>query len=139
MRLEHTSMQVSEQCLQFGVAVQVVVFCQVAPEGLDGGSALLQNPGQEGIHGLVDSFSALPLQSVLHIHTNRERFITCVKIQIHIISYCLSMSWVIWRQANYPQVAQILIIKNIHFFEGHEVKLTTLKIINCLTVLCVCL
>lgn len=58
-------MQVSEQRLQLGVAVHVVVFGQVAPESLDGGSALFQDPGQERVHGLVDPFSALLLQSVL--------------------------------------------------------------------------
>lgn len=58
-------MHVGEQHLQLGVAVPVVAFGQVAPESLDGGSALLQDPGQERVHGLVDPFSALLLQSVL--------------------------------------------------------------------------
>ena len=58
-------MEVGEQRLQFGVAVQVVVFGQVAPESLDSGSALLQDPGQERVHGLVDPLSALLLQSLL--------------------------------------------------------------------------
>lgn len=37
----HTRVQVSEQYLKLGVAVQVIVFGHVAPTGLDGGSALL--------------------------------------------------------------------------------------------------
>lgn len=60
-----TGLQVAEQHLELGVAVLVVVFKQVAPEDLDGGSSLLQNPGQERVHGPVDPLSAFFLQSVL--------------------------------------------------------------------------
>lgn len=68
----HTRVQFSEQRLQFGVAVPVIVFGQVAPESLDGGSALLQQPGQERVHGLVDPFSALPFQSILWKQKNKK-------------------------------------------------------------------
>lgn len=61
----HTGLQFSEQRLQLGVAVQVVVFGQVAPESLNGGSSLFQEPGEEGVHGLMDPFSTFLLQRVL--------------------------------------------------------------------------
>lgn len=60
-----TAGQIREQRLQLGIAVLVVVFIQVAPESLDGGSALLQDPGEQRVHCLVDALSALLLQSVL--------------------------------------------------------------------------
>lgn len=63
--LWRTGLQSAEQRPELGVAVLVVVLRQVAPEGLDSGSSLLQNPGQERVHGLVDSLSAFFLQSVL--------------------------------------------------------------------------
>lgn len=62
---KHTRIQAAEQCPELGVAILVVVFKQVAPEDLDGGSSLLQDPGQEWVHGPVDSISGLFLQSVL--------------------------------------------------------------------------
>lgn len=65
-----TGPRAAEQRPELGVAVQVVVLQQVAPEALDGGPSLLQHPGQERIHGSVDSFSALFLQGVL---LKRER------------------------------------------------------------------
>lgn len=63
-------MQFPEQRLQLWVAVHIIIFSQVTPECLDGGSVLLQNPGQEIVHGLVDPFPALLVQSVLQSHTN---------------------------------------------------------------------
>lgn len=63
--MSRTGLQVAEQRLELGVAVLVVVFQQVAPEDLDGGSSLLQNPGEERVHGPVDSLSAFFLQGVL--------------------------------------------------------------------------
>lgn len=54
-----TGVQVREQLLQPGVTVQVVVLGHVAPERLDCGPALVQEPGEERVHGLMSSFSSI--------------------------------------------------------------------------------
>lgn len=73
--------------MKLGVAIQVVVFGHVAPEGLDGGSALLQDPGQEMIHSLVDPFSALLICGVLLIHTERQCTMKNLKLN-NILLHC---------------------------------------------------
>ena len=62
-----TWLNAGQEGLQSWVAVLVVVLGQVGPEGLDGGPTLLQEPGKQGVHGLVDPLSALLLQGILWV------------------------------------------------------------------------
>ena len=61
-----------EQTVQLGVALHVVVLGQTAPEGPEGGPALSQDPGHQGVHGPVDRLLPLAQHSVLGDADSRE-------------------------------------------------------------------
>ena len=61
-----------EQSVQLGVALHVVVLGQTAPEGPEGGPALSQDPGHQGVHGPVDRLLPLAQHSVLGDADSRE-------------------------------------------------------------------